>query len=459
MGLPTIRSICCIGAGYVGGPTMAVIADRCPEVQVTVVDLNAERIAAWNGADLSRLPVYEPGLDAVVGRCRGRNLHFSTAVEEAIALADLVFISVNTPTKTKGLGAGQASDLKWVEASARTVAKAAQGHTIVVEKSTLPVRTAEVIQQILASAEGGMSFSVLSNPEFLAEGTAIADLEKPDRVLIGGQDPEAIEALAAIYGQWVAPEKILRTNLWSSELSKLTANAFLAQRISSINSIAAFCEATGANVREVARAIGADSRIGEKFLQAGPGFGGSCFQKDILNLVYLCRHYGLEEVAAYWEQVVRLNHWQQQRIARLVISKLFGTVSGKRIGVLGFAFKADTNDTRESPAIRICRDLLEEGAVLHIVDPKVSDSQMAKDLGQAAGAGEGSWQQVPEVLQAASGADALLLLTEWQQFAVIDWPQVAAVMRQPAWLFDARAKADGALARAAGLQVWTVGEG
>ena len=459
MGLPTIRSICCIGAGYVGGPTMAVIADRCPDVQVTVVDLSAERIAAWNGADLSRLPVYEPGLDAVVGRCRGRNLHFSTAVEEAIAAADLVFISVNTPTKTKGLGAGQASDLKWVEASARTVAKAAQGHTIVVEKSTLPVRTAEVIQEILASAEGAKSFAVLSNPEFLAEGTAIADLEKPDRVLIGGQDPEAIEALAAIYGQWVAPQKILRTNLWSSELSKLTANAFLAQRISSINSIAAFCEATGANVREVARAIGADSRIGEKFLQAGPGFGGSCFQKDILNLVYLCRHYGLEEVAAYWEQVVRLNHWQQQRIARLVISKLFGTVSGKRIGVLGFAFKADTNDTRESPAIRICRDLLEEGAVLQIVDPKVSESQMARDLGQPAGAGEGSWQQVPEVQQAASGADALLLLTEWQQFAVIDWQQVAALMRQPAWLFDARAKADGALARAAGLQVWTVGEG
>ena len=459
MGLPTIRSICCIGAGYVGGPTMAVIADRCPDVQVTVVDLSAERIAAWNGADLSRLPVYEPGLDAVVGRCRGRNLHFSTAVEETIAAADLVFISVNTPTKTKGLGAGQASDLKWVEASARTVAKAAQGHTIVVEKSTLPVRTAEVIQEILASAEGAKSFSVLSNPEFLAEGTAIADLEKPDRVLIGGQDPEAIEVLAAIYGQWVEPQKILRTNLWSSELSKLTANAFLAQRISSINSIAAFCEATGANVREVARAIGADSRIGEKFLQAGPGFGGSCFQKDILNLVYLCRHYGLEEVAAYWEQVVTLNHWQQQRIARLVISKLFGTVSGKRIGVLGFAFKADTNDTRESPAIRICRDLLEEGAVLQIVDPKVSESQMARDLGQPAGAGEGSWQQVPEVQQAASGADALLLLTEWQQFAVIDWQQVAAVMRQPAWLFDARAKADAAAARAAGLQVWSVGEG
>jgi UDPglucose 6-dehydrogenase len=377
---------------------MAVIADRCPDVQVTVVDINAERIAAWNDADLAQLPMYEPGLDAVVGRARGRNLHFSTAVEEAIAAADMVFISVNTPTKTKGLGAGQASDLKWVEASARTVAKAAQGHTIVVEKSTLPVRTAAVIQEILGSADRAgaaddqqaRTFSVLSNPEFLAEGTAIADLEAPDRVLIGGDEPQAIAALAAIYGQWVPSERILTTNLWSSELSKLTANAFLAQRISSINGIAAFCEATGADVPEVARAIGSDSRIGPKYLQAGPGFGGSCFQKDILNLVYLCRHYGLEEVAAYWEQVVTLNHWQQQRIARLVITRLFGTVSGKPIGVLGFAFKADTNDTRESPAIRICKELLEEGAILQIFDPRVSEQQMAQDLGQPSGAGEGS---------------------------------------------------------------------
>ena len=440
---------------------MAVIADRCPQIRVTVVDLNAERIAAWNDADLSRLPVYEPGLDAVVGRCRGRNLFFSTAVESAIAEADMVFLSVNTPTKTRGLGAGQASDLKWVEASARTVARAARGHTIVVEKSTLPVRTAEAVKLILSAAQGdgATTFSVLSNPEFLAEGTAIGDLEDPDRVLIGGEDPAAIEALAAIYSQWVPAERILRTNLWSSELSKLTANAFLAQRISSINSIAAFCEATGADVREVARAIGADSRIGPKFLQAGPGFGGSCFQKDILNLVYLCRHYGLEEVAAYWQSVVELNTWQQQRIARLVVNRLFGTVSGKRIGVLGFAFKADTNDTRESPAIRICRTLLEEGAVLQILDPKVSARQIALDLGQPAGDGEGSWQQVPDALQAASGADALLLLTEWQQFGQLDWSALAAVMRQPAWLFDARAKADAAAARAAGLQVWTVGEG
>lgn len=441
---------------------MAVIADRCPDVQVTVVDLNAERIAAWNDADLSQLPVYEPGLDAVVGRARGRNLNFSTDVDGAIAAADMVFISVNTPTKTKGLGAGQASDLKWVEASARTVARAARGHTIVVEKSTLPVRTAAAIQAILAAAQGddaSRTFSVLSNPEFLAEGTAIPDLENPDRVLIGGDDPEALAALAGLYGQWVPEERILTTNLWSSELSKLTANAFLAQRISSINGIAAFCEATGADVREVARAIGADSRIGAKFLQAGPGFGGSCFQKDILNLVYLCRHYGLEEVAAYWEQVVALNTWQQHRIARLVVNRLFGTVTGKRIGVLGFAFKADTNDTRESPAIRICRDLLEEGAVLQITDPKVSAQQMAQDLGQPAGDGEGSWRLVPDVQQAASGADALLLLTEWQAFAQIDWPAVAAVMRQPAWLFDARAKADAAAARSAGLNVWRVGEG
>jgi UDPglucose 6-dehydrogenase len=459
MGSPTIRSICCIGAGYVGGPTMAVIADRCPQLQVTVVDLNAERIAAWNDPNLSRLPVYEPGLDVVVGRCRGRNLHFSTAVEQAIAAADMVFLSVNTPTKTKGLGAGQASDLKWVEASARTVAQAARGHTIVVEKSTLPVRTAAAVKAILDAGPPGKSFAVLSNPEFLAEGTAIADLEDPDRVLIGGEDPEAIEALAGIYGQWVAPQKILRTNLWSSELSKLTANAFLAQRISSINSIAAFCEATGADVREVAKAIGADSRIGPKFLQSGPGFGGSCFQKDILNLVYLCRHYGLEEVAAYWEQVVTLNIWQQHRIARLVVNRLFGTVSGKRIGVLGFAFKADTNDTRESPAIRICRDLLEEGAQLAIMDPKVSEDQMAQDLGQPSGSGDGGWQLVDAVTAAAAGADALVLLTEWQQFAAIDWPAVAAVMRQPAWLFDARARADASAARAAGLNVWTVGEG
>ena len=459
MGAPTIRSICCIGAGYVGGPTMAVVADRCPHIQVTVVDLNEERIGAWNSADLSLLPIYEPGLDEVVGRARGRNLHFTTSVEGAIATADMVFISVNTPTKTHGVGAGQASDLKWIEASARMLAKAATGHTIVVEKSTLPVRTAHAVKSILEAGPAGKSFAVLSNPEFLAEGSAIRDLENPDRVLIGGESQEAIEALAGIYGHWVAPEKILRTNLWSSELSKLTANAFLAQRISSINSIAALCEATGADVREVANAIGADSRIGPKFLTAGPGFGGSCFQKDILNLVYLCRYYGLEDVASYWEQVVTLNTWQQHRISRLMVNRLFGTISGKRIAVLGFAFKADTNDTRESPAIQVCLDLLEEGACLAIVDPKVREGQISIDLGKPAGQGEGNWQLVDSVEAAAEGADALVLLTEWQQFGQINWPAVAALMRQPAWLFDSRAKADGAAARAAGLNVWTLGEG
>ena len=464
----TIQRICCIGAGYVGGPTMAVIADRCTQVQVQVVDINQARIDAWNDADLSKLPVYEPGLDRVVERARGRNLHFSTDVAASIAAADMVFISVNTPTKTKGLGAGQASDLRWVEACAREVAQAATGHTIVVEKSTLPVRTAAAIKIILeAASEGGdqRTFSVLSNPEFLAEGTAIRDLEAPDRVLIGGDDAASIDALAAIYAHWVPEEQILRTNLWSSELSKLTANAFLAQRISSINSIAAFCEASGADVREVARAIGTDSRIGPKFLNAGPGFGGSCFQKDILNLVYLCRHFGLPEVADYWESVVALNTWQQHRIARLVVEKLFGTVTGKRLAILGFAFKADTNDTREAPAIRICRDFLEEGAQLAIHDPKVAAHQMARDLQQDAApqldalSGTGSWLEAGSVEDAVTGADAVLVLTEWQQYCDLDWISLAARMRKPAWVFDARAVADPGQVRAAGLTLWRVGDG
>jgi UDPglucose 6-dehydrogenase len=447
---------------------MAVIADRCPQLQVTVVDLNQARIDAWNDPDLSRLPVYEPGLDAVVGRARGRNLSFSTGVEAAIADADMVFISVNTPTKTKGLGAGQASDLRWVEACARTVAQAAKGHTIVVEKSTLPVRTAAVIKTILEAASDGddqRTFSVLSNPEFLAEGTAIRDLEAPDRVLIGGDDSASIDALAEIYAHWVPQEQILRTNLWSSELSKLTANAFLAQRISSINSIAAFCEASGADVREVARAIGTDSRIGPKFLNAGPGFGGSCFQKDILNLVYLCRHFGLPEVADYWESVVALNTWQQHRISRLVVQKLFGTVTGKRLAILGFAFKADTNDTREAPAIRICQDLLEEGAQLLIHDPKVATDQMARDLQQESASqvdalsGSGSWARFNSVEDAVMGADAVLVLTEWQHYRDLNWQALAARMRKPAWVFDARAVADPAQIKAAGLSLWRVGDG
>ena len=474
-----VKNICCIGAGYVGGPTMAVIADHCPNIQVNVVDLNQQRIDAWNDSDLSRLPVYEPGLDCVVDRARGRNLHFSTDVDAAIAAADIVFISVNTPTKVRGLGAGQASDLRWVEACSRQVANAAQGHTIVVEKSTLPVRTAETIRTILEASQAPLqegeapkSFAVLSNPEFLAEGTAIRDLECPDRVLIGGEDDDSINALADVYMHWVEPEKILRTNLWSSELSKLTANAFLAQRISSINSVAALCESTGADVQEVARAIGTDSRIGSKFLQSGPGFGGSCFQKDILNLVYLCGHFGLPEVASYWESVVELNTWQQHRISRLIVQRLFGTVTGKRVAILGFAFKANTNDTREAPAIRIALDLLEEGAQLAIHDPKVEQAQIARDLreepveldpapskSQGLSGVVGTWLSSNSVEEAVEGADAVVLLTEWSQYKSLDWQDLSRRMRRPAWVFDSRTIVDPDQVRLAGLRLWCVGNG
>ncbi len=459
---------------------MAVIADRCPDIQITVVDMNEKRIAAWNSENLEELPIYEPGLDEVVTRARGRNLNFSTDVEEAISTADMVFISVNTPTKRKGLGSGQASDLRWVEACARQVAQCAKGHTIVVEKSTLPVRTAEVIEVILQSAQQPKtdpkdvrSFVVLSNPEFLAEGTAIRDLECPDRVLIGGEDSDAIESLASIYKQWVPEERILRTNLWSSELSKLTANAFLAQRISSINAVAALCEVTGADVREVARAIGSDSRIGQKFLSSGPGFGGSCFKKDILNLVYLCNHFGLPEVAKYWQDVVTLNDWQQHRIAKLVVKKLFGTVSGKRIALLGFAFKADTNDTRESPSINVAKDLLEEGAQLAIYDPRVIEKQICVDLQRQSSTSpeaksdsskstlkeEGAWWPTKDVREAISGADAVVILTEWREFKHLNWIEIESKMRQPAWVFDTRAVVDPIAVKSAGLKLWRVGDG
>ena len=382
----TPKNICCIGAGYVGGPTMSVIANKCPQLIVNVVDINSERIKAWNSTDLERLPIFEPGLSEIIAKCRDKNLFFSTEIEKNIRSADIIFISVNTPTKIKGIGAGKASDLKWVEASSRQVAKFAIGHTIVVEKSTLPVKTAEVIKNILEASQdskvfkNNISFDVLSNPEFLSEGSAIKDLESPDRVLIGGENKEAILALSNIYSNWVPEKKILHTNIWSSELAKLTANAFLAQRISSINSISALCESTGADVREVSRAIGTDTRIGSRFLDSGPGFGGSCFKKDILNLVYLSNHFGLPEVANFWESVVDLNNWHQHRISKLVVNKLFGTVSGKKIAVLGFAFKANTNDTRESAAINICKDLIEEGALLKIHDPKVEEKQISNDL-------------------------------------------------------------------------------
>ncbi|KGG33386.1 UDP-glucose dehydrogenase [Prochlorococcus marinus str. SS51] len=464
-----INNICCIGAGYVGGPTMAVIADKCPEIQVNVVDINQARINNWNDSDFSNLPIYEPGLAEIVKNCRGRNLHFSTVIEENIALADMIFISVNTPVKKKGIGAGQASDLKWIEASARQISKYAVGKTIVVEKSTLPVKTAQTIKNILEAhvlnTSNDKKFSILSNPEFLAEGTAINDLENPDRVLIGGEDQDAINLLIDVYLNWVDKEKILTTDLWSSELSKLTANAFLAQRISSINSISALCESTGADVNDVALAIGMDKRIGLEFLRPGPGFGGSCFKKDILNLVYICNHYGLYQAAKYWQTVINLNDWQQKRISKIIVEKLFGTISGKKIAVLGFAFKANTNDTRESPAINICRDLLEEGSNLHIYDPRVSQDQIKMDLGHSQIIDsqnllfEGKWEFSKSVELAANGADAILVLTDWEEFKTLDWEKLSKIMRSPSWLFDTRSISNAIEAKSFGINIWRLGDG
>jgi len=461
-----IRKICCIGAGYVGGPTMAVIADKCPDLEISVVDINEERIAAWNDKDLNKLPIFEPGLDQIISRTRGRNLFFSSEMEKSISGADMIFISVNTPTKTKGLGAGQASDLSWVEASARQVAKYATGYTIVVEKSTLPVRTAQAIKEILKTSirenqanKISKTFSVLSNPEFLSEGTAINDLEKPDRVLIGGEDHDAINALVKIYLNWVTSDQIICTNLWSSELSKLAANAFLAQRISSINSISAFCEATGADIQEVVKAIGTDKRIGDQFLSAGPGFGGSCFKKDILNLVYLSGYFGLPEVANYWNQVVVLNTWQQDRIYKIVLEKLFGTVNGKKIAILGFSFKANTNDTRESPAIRIASDLLEEGAILSIFDPKVSFERIQEDFKNIESNNQGIWRMASSIPEALENVDAVLILTAWDEFFGLDWNYLASLMRSPAWIFDTRSVVSRKEIENTSLNLWKLGEG
>ena len=471
----SIKNICCIGAGYVGGPTMAMMASTCPNLIFNVVDINKERIAAWNNEDLSKLPIFEPGLREIIASSRNKNLFFSSAIKKAIESADIIFISVNTPTKTKGVGAGKSSDLKWVEACAREVAKYAKGHTIVVEKSTLPVRTAELIQEILYSSETNFnrkktSFSVLSNPEFLAEGTAINDLENPDRVLIGGEDQKAMFLLGEIYKTWVPADKILFTNIWSSELAKLTSNAFLAQRISSINSISAICEVTGADIREVSRAIGKDTRIGSKFLESGPGFGGSCFKKDILNLVYLAEHYGLTEVAKFWEEVVNINRWNQSRISKIVVEKLFGSIAQKKIVILGFAFKANTNDTRESAAIQICKDLISEGAELIIHDPKVNPLQIQNDLQieplskrnveniTLINNKTGHWR-VSKNLDIFENAHAVLVLTEWDEYKNIKWENVIKKMVKPAWVFDSRSIVNIELVKKAGLHLWRLGDG
>ncbi len=463
-----IRSICCIGAGYVGGPTMAVIAQKCPEIKVTVVDINKTRIDAWNDADLDKLPVYEPGLKEVVAGARGKNLFFSTDVETGIRNAQMIFISVNTPTKTYGIGKGMAADLKYVELCARQIAELANEDKIVVEKSTLPVRTAQSIKTILSNNGNGYHFEVLSNPEFLAEGTAIVDLYHPDRVLIGGeQTPEglkAIEALSAIYEHWVPRERILQTKVWSSELSKLTANAFLAQRISSINSISALCERTGADVDEIARAIGADSRIGSKFLKASVGFGGSCFQKDILNLVYLCHHFNLPEVADYWEQVIRMNDYQKHRFAKQIIDTLFNTVSGKKIAFLGWAFKKDTNDTRESAAIYVAHELLLDKAEIHIYDPKVSKEQIERDLEQVSVHFSQSYDKASvhvhtDPYAAMDKAHAIAVLTEWDEFKDYDWKAIYEKVYKPAFIFDGRNILNAAKLKEIGFGLKSIGKG
>lgn len=437
-----IKKICCIGAGYVGGPTMAVIALKNPNIQVTIVDINEERIAAWNDEDLSKLPVYEPGLADIVKQTRNKNLFFSTDIDKSIVEAEMIFISVNTPTKTYGKGKGMAADLKYVELCARNIADVAKTDKIVVEKSTLPVRTAQAIKSILHNTGGDVNFSILSNPEFLAEGTAVEDLLNPDRVLIGGESEEAIEALADVYGSWVAQDRILRTNVWSSELSKLTANAFLAQRISSINAISELCEKTEANVTEVAKAIGMDSRIGSKFLNASIGFGGSCFQKDILNLVYIARSYNLQEVADYWEQVIILNDHQKRRFSDHLISTLYNTVSGKKIAMLGWAFKKDTNDTRESAAIYVADHLLSEQANIAVYDPKVKVSQMYTDLNYLNTRSEEENERYLRVFddpyEAAKDAHAIAIMTEWDEFKTYDWNQIYNTMKKPAFIFDGR---------------------
>ncbi|WP_224483103.1 nucleotide sugar dehydrogenase [Robertkochia aurantiaca] len=461
-----VKKICCIGAGYVGGPTMSVIANKCPEIDVTVVDINEKRIAAWNDIDLDKLPVYEPGLKEIVQQSRNKNLFFSTEVDKAIDEADMIFISVNTPTKTYGKGKGQAADLKYVELCARNIARVAKDDKIVVEKSTLPVRTAHAIKNILDHTGNGVQFEILSNPEFLAEGTAIADLLHADRVLIGGDDTprgkQAKNILSSIYQKWLPKENIIQTNLWSSELSKLVANAFLAQRISSINSISALCEKTDANVAEVSKAIGLDSRIGPKFLNASVGFGGSCFQKDILNLVYISKTYGLSEVAEYWEQVIKINDYQKRRFADNIISTLYNTVSGKKIVFYGWAFKKDTNDTRESAAIYVADALIEEQADIVVYDPKVTAEQVFADLDYLNTRPEEENRKrvtvVEDPVKATQDAHAVAILTEWDEFKTYDWNSIYQRMLKPAFLFDGRRILESKKMQDIGFKFYKIGE-
>ena len=441
-----IKNICCMGAGYVGGPTMAVIAQKNPHINITVVDINEDRINQWNSPELKSLPIYEPGLDKVIENCRGKNLFFSTDIEKNIDNSEMIFISVNTPTKTYGDGKGMAADLRYVELCARKIAEVAKTDKIVVEKSTLPVKTAVAIKNILDETGSGVKFEILSNPEFLAEGTAMRDLEVPDRVLIGGGQDEsgkkAINALVNIYASWVPKQNILTTNLWSSELSKLVANAFLAQRISSINSISELCESTGADVDEVAKAIGMDSRIGSKFLKSSVGFGGSCFQKDILNLVYISKSLGLNKVAEYWNQVIIFNKHQRDRFSKNILNSLYNTVAGKKITFFGWSFKKDTNDTRESAAIYVADSLLEEKAKIHVFDPKVSESQIYADVNsldkRSQKLNENHLKFEDNPYEAVVDSHAIAILTEWDEFADYDWKKIYNSMKKPAFVFDGR---------------------
>lgn len=449
-----LDNILCIGAGYVGGPTMAMIAKKCPGRRVTVVDINASRIEAWKS---DQLPFYEPGLREVVNETIGKNLFFSTDIPAAVAEADVVFVAVNTPTKTFGQGAGCAADLQYWEKTAREIRQFATHDLVVVEKSTLPVRTATAMKRVLESSGGAFKFEVLSNPEFLAEGTAIADLENPDRVLVGSDEtPSGLEARAAvvdIYAEWVPRERILTTNVWSSELSKLAANAFLAQRISSVNALSELCEKTGADVTEVARAIGFDSRIGPKFLKAGVGFGGSCFKKDILNLVYLCEQQGLAEAAGYWRSVVEMNAHQESRFVANMLRAMFNTVSGKRIAMLGYAFKADTSDTRETPAKVVADLLAQERAQIVVSDPHAL-ANARTELSPHRGLVEFE----PDPYKAVEGADAVALMTDWKAYPQLDWKRVFSLMRKPAFVFDGRNCLDHRALFDAGFHVYAIGK-
>ena len=449
-----VKKILCVGAGYVGGPTMTVVANKCPDYKVTIVDINQARIDAWNSDDL---PIYEPGLKERVLKVRGKNLFFSTEIDKEIESADIIYVSVNTPTKDFGEGAGKASDLQYLELIARRIREVAKNDKIVVEKSTVPVKAAETLERILHAENGKVHFEVLSNPEFLAEGTAIRDMESPDRVLVGSRNtPSGIRArdeLVKIYKHWIPEDRIVTSNLWSSELSKLVANAFLAQRISSINSISALCEQTGAEVTEVANAIGRDSRIGAKFLQAGPGFGGSCFRKDIANLVYLCECYGLTEEAEFWMQVIRMNDNQMKRFVKRILRALFKTLVNKKVAIFGFAFKPDTGDTRDAPAIYICKQLLQERARLRITDPHALENAK-QDLAGV----EGDIEYETDPYKAVEGAHALALITEWNQFKELDYKKVFEKMEKPAFIFDGRNALDHDELFKIGFNVYPIGK-